>query len=262
MANYNVLEYLNVVSQMIPAPLYWWDTKNRVLGANKQVIEAVGGRSIEDFIGKTPYEYYTYEIADKIVKHNQEVIKTKQTLSQEEVIKDLKTGEIKYFIAIKSPLFDSKGKIIGVIGTSVEITAEKEAEQLRAEMEKRKVIDEQQTIFQEFFNQLIEKITPLVQVIDNFKFSNLNNKLGVSQPDATHSGIALTKREQEVLYFLSTYKSPKEIAIILSDRDGKPISPRTVQSIIDTKLYVKFGVYRIGDLIEKAKRLNLIPFIL
>jgi len=70
-------------------------------------------------------------MAEKIVKHNKEVILKGQTLSQEEVIEDLRTGKLRYFTVLKSPLRDEDGKIIGLIGNSIEITAEKEAERLQ-----------------------------------------------------------------------------------------------------------------------------------
>ena len=49
---------------------------------------------------------------------------------------DVRTGKYKYFMAIKSPLKNTEGTIIGIVGTSIDITAEKEAEQLKHENRK------------------------------------------------------------------------------------------------------------------------------
>lgn len=90
-------------------------------------------------MGKSLYEFYPYEIADRIVQHNNEVMRSENVLSQEEVIADITTGEIKHFMAIKAPLRDDDENIIGIVGTSIEITAEKEAHRLRLENELQQI---------------------------------------------------------------------------------------------------------------------------
>ena len=60
---------------------------------------------------------------------------------------------------------------------------------------------------------------------------------------------------------MSLNKSPKEIANILSNRENKNIQSDTIRSMISKQLYTKFGVYNVNQLIEKARILNLIPFI-
>jgi DNA-binding NarL/FixJ family response regulator len=72
----------------------------------------------------------------------------------------------------------------------------------------------------------------------------------------------LTKRELDVLYYLSLNKSPKEIASILSILENKSIKSATIQAVIDKGLYDKLGAYSIAQLIETATILKLIPFML
>jgi len=80
------------------------------------------------------------------------------------------------------------------------------------------------------------------------------------KPAEVIGDITLSKREREILYYLSLNKSPKDIATILSVLDKKAILPTTVQSVIDKQLYQKLDVFNIGQLIEKANMLKLIPF--
>ena len=123
-----LLADLHKIAQMIPSPLYWFDENNVVLGGNDRIVEDIGGKSIREFIGKNPYEYYPREMADTIIKNNNEVMRTGEIISGEEAIKDFTTGETKYYTAIKAPLHDDDGKIIGSIGTSINITDRKKAE--------------------------------------------------------------------------------------------------------------------------------------
>ncbi len=132
----NLLESLKKFSSFIPAPLYWEDINSVILGANKHVLRAVGLSSFDEYIGKTLYELYPKEMADHIKLHNEKVMQTGRVLSQEEAIVDATTGELKYFTAVKAPLYDENGKIMGIIGTSVDITERKKMENLFVVLEK------------------------------------------------------------------------------------------------------------------------------
>ncbi|MEI8054866.1 MAG: PAS domain-containing protein [bacterium] len=157
-----VFEVLKTSTAFIPVSIYWLDTNNKVVGANKSTVEAIGGKSIDDFIGKTPYEYYPHEMADNIVQHNNKVMRTRKVLSQEEPIKDATTGATKYFMAYKTTLLDNNDEVIGILGASANITAEKEAENLKLENERQKAKIEEQEKFGEVVVQMVHDIrTPL-----------------------------------------------------------------------------------------------------
>jgi PAS domain S-box-containing protein len=125
------LEALEQVAPILPTPLYWEDSNSVILGCNETALKVSGALIREAFIDKTPHELYPKEMADHIKQHNAEVMHTGKILSQEEMIRDITTGEIKYFTAVKAPLHDNDGNIIGIIGTSIDITEKKEAERLK-----------------------------------------------------------------------------------------------------------------------------------
>ncbi|HLX52892.1 MAG TPA: PAS domain-containing sensor histidine kinase, partial [Aquella sp.] len=131
-----ILDDLNRVARMLPSPIYWEDTNSVILGANELVLQGTGANIANNYIGKTLYELYPKEMADHIKLHNEEVMRTGKILAQEESIKDITTGEVKYYIAVKSPLFDDDGTVIGLVGTSIDITDRKERERLEIEVHK------------------------------------------------------------------------------------------------------------------------------
>jgi signal transduction histidine kinase len=161
----NVLHYLELVAPVIPFPIYWTTSEPRVLGANQACLDAMGAARPDDVIGQTPYDYYPADIAKSIVDHIHLVIKTGKTLTQEDVIQDISTGKTRYYTAIRSPLIGEDGKIVGVVGTSIEITAAKEAEQreldVQKEAEKLRIENERQQIVleeQEKFSALARNV--------------------------------------------------------------------------------------------------------
>jgi PAS domain S-box-containing protein len=169
---HSILELLEIVAPVLPAPVYWHDVNGTVLGINEHCLKAIG--TSREIVGKTPYEFYPEEIAAHILTHNKKVMRTEQILSQEEYIRDITTQEEKYFSAIKAPLYDSEGNVIGIVGTSIDITAEKETERLKLENERLKfesllnihqAIKEEQEKFKKIVSQMVHDIqSPLASL--------------------------------------------------------------------------------------------------
>ncbi len=249
-----ILDALELISPLIPSLLYWHDQDGIVLGLNEQCLKGIGEKR-ENVVGKSPYDFYPKETAEHILQHNKKVMKTEQILSQEEKIADITTGKIKYFTSIKAPLYDDNNNVIGIIGTSIDITAEKEAEQLKIQNATYQANLKAQMIFKESMNKI-------QSILDQAKLTLLNSKMGGSEKSVTETHkIELSKREKEVLYFLSLGKSPKEIAFTLSKLENKTIASATIGGLINKQLYPKLNVFNVSQLLEKATMLQLIPFI-
>ena len=124
---------LDRLTAILPTPIYWLDLNGTILGANQLVLDAIAAQLPQDYIGKSIYEIYPKEMAEHIKTHNDEVIRTGKILSQEELVTTIDTNEKKYFTAVKAPLYDEHGTIIAIVGTSIDITAKKEAERLQVE---------------------------------------------------------------------------------------------------------------------------------
>lgn len=131
--NYSaVIDALEIVAPLLPLPVYWHDRQGHVLGINELCLQGMG-TTLDKVLGKSPYDFYPEEIAKHILDHHELVMQTEQILSQEEFINNLSTGQPVYAKALKVPLYDDNGNVTGIIGTSIDITAEKEAESLRLE---------------------------------------------------------------------------------------------------------------------------------
>jgi PAS domain S-box-containing protein len=155
-----ILENLEQVAQILPVPIYWLDVNSVVLGGNDLFFKAIGA-SPKD-LGKTAYDVYPKEIAERIIRHNEEVMEKNEILSQEEPIEDITTGQTKYFAAVKAPLHDDEGNVIGLVGTSIDITAKKKQE----ELEKQKIVlDEKIKVLQLMGGAVAHELrTPLAAI--------------------------------------------------------------------------------------------------
>lgn len=106
----------------------WWKDKNLVyLGCNDNVLNAFEHSSIGTCIGKKDHDLWPEEIADKLLIGDLQVLDTGKTVTIEETI--LLNGEKKVMLTNKSPLFDEHHQIIGILGTSTDITDRKKMEE-------------------------------------------------------------------------------------------------------------------------------------
>ncbi len=281
-----IFKYLESIAEFIPAPFYWMNTEGRFIGLNQKTLEAVAAAKKEDVIGKNAYELYKDKaIGDVLLKDVDELVRTGKISIREDKILDVK-GRVRYFSATRAPLKNKKNEIIGLVGTSIEITAEKEAERLKIEnirleaenkltqvlLEKLAAETKAEQLRLENETYLAQKkeqakflsfIDKIQRDIQNYKVEALTEQIGI-KPKISNSDkqIRLTKRELDILYYLSLNKSPKDISQIITIIENKPVSDSTINAIINKKLYPKFEVFNIGQLVEKAIMLNQIPFLL
>lgn len=105
--------------------LYWKDINGRYLGANHAYMALMLARTTSSFIGKTDREIFSSVMSDeklKIIEQiDQDVIKTGNEKSIQEEGVDI-NGKQAFYITKKMPLRDETGSVIGIMGTSIDIT--------------------------------------------------------------------------------------------------------------------------------------------
>ena len=130
-----IFQYKMVLGSL-PGSVYWKNKKGEYLGRNKYSQEKMVSVNLEnapigiekdDIIGKTDYDLFPKETADRYRKHDLEVIRTSKEITIEEPV-TLPNGKTLVQLSTKRPLLNSLGKIIGVIGNTVDITYQKEIE--------------------------------------------------------------------------------------------------------------------------------------
>lgn len=128
--DYLLLESLFSATLDSLAGIHWWKDKDGVYrGCNDAMAEALQLESKNDIIGKTDYELPWTEQADELVDNDNIVMKTGKAQRAKEEPVATPDGELHIFLVSKSPLRDGEGNIIGTVGNSIDITAQKKLEQ-------------------------------------------------------------------------------------------------------------------------------------
>lgn len=115
-----------IILDSIPAWVFYKDNNNHFIRVNKTFADVMG-KTTDELKGKSFYEIYPKEQADKFFADDNNVIKSgKPKLN---IIEAIKSPQGNLWVKTdKVPYRDNNGKIIGIIGFSIDITAQKIAE--------------------------------------------------------------------------------------------------------------------------------------
>jgi PAS domain S-box-containing protein len=127
---------LRTMIDLIPAFIYAKDVSSRFIAINAHLARNMGTTS-EEAIGKSDFDFFKRELAEKFFADEQALLKSGQAiLGLEEPGFDQVTGEERTVVTSKVPLKDVNGDVIGIIGLGFDITERKRAEQRLASGER------------------------------------------------------------------------------------------------------------------------------
>ncbi|MDA0698059.1 MAG: response regulator [Proteobacteria bacterium] len=110
--------------------LYWKSTNKTYLGCNLEFSELIGLKSPQEIIGKSDKDLFLdnlgIDFIGKLEETDECVFQGTEQLVEETGLD--KTGALAYYLTKKTPLKDSKNNIIGLIGSSLNITERKKME--------------------------------------------------------------------------------------------------------------------------------------
>ena len=119
-------ERLRTVVDTLPDLIWLKDTDGVYLSCNRR-FEAFFGATEAAIIGKTDYDFVPAELADSFRAMDKAAIQAGGSCVNEEEVSFASDGHREMLQTIKTPLRDSEGKLIGVLGIARDITAIKVA---------------------------------------------------------------------------------------------------------------------------------------
>ncbi len=111
----------------LPQNILRKDLQERFIFANHRLCQALG-KPLEEILGKTDFDFFPSEMAAKYQRDDRRILETGEPL--ETVEEHQPPGREKMYVnVVKTPIFDSTGKIIGLQGIFWDITEKKRAEE-------------------------------------------------------------------------------------------------------------------------------------
>lgn len=117
-------ELLHSVTESIDDAIFYKNLDKKYIGANQHFSNLIG-LPTEEVVGKDDYALFSQEDADKSRDIDDQILDHGKPVALKEWLTDVK-GVKHYFSTIKSPLLNSKGETIGIVGVARDITQQYE----------------------------------------------------------------------------------------------------------------------------------------
>ncbi|MCF8975825.1 hybrid sensor histidine kinase/response regulator, partial [Pseudomonas edaphica] len=124
---------LRTFTAAVPGVVFAKDRQGRMLVANQGTTELIG-KSPEFYIGKTDAEYLDDPEQGRVIMATDRRIMESGLSEQVEEEVRLADGSAATWLSAKAPLFDESGEVIGLIGSSIDVTDRKKAEDALKEL--------------------------------------------------------------------------------------------------------------------------------
>ena len=227
--------HLNTLIESIP-DLVWLKDKNGVYLSCNPRFESFFGAKKEEIVGKTDYDFVDKELADFFREKDKAAQALGKASVNEELITFANDGHKELIETIKTPIYDSKKKIIGILGISRDITERKNnTEAIKAE--------------KALSNSIIQSIPGVFYLMEkhNTKFSRINSNVskvtGYSE-DELYEMPSLNLIENKELYLQcvsEVYKTGSgrfKNYILTKDKKKIPYVFNISKMMIDNRTYI------------------------
>lgn len=118
---------LRTFAAAVPGVVYAKDLQGRMLVANHGTTLLIG-KPPEYYLGKTDLEFLEDKVQARQVMETDQRIMHGGVVEQIEERVDMPDGSETHWFSVKAPLLDDDGQVIGLIGSSIDVTARKNAE--------------------------------------------------------------------------------------------------------------------------------------
>ncbi len=116
---------LRAILDNVPYLIWLKDAAGRFIAVNKSFFDATGRTRMDEVLGKTDFDLWPREIAEKYHASDAEVISTRQHKIIEE--KSLNKGEVQWVETFKAPILDKDGHVLGTTGFARDVTEQKQS---------------------------------------------------------------------------------------------------------------------------------------
>jgi len=176
--------HLRTLVHTIPDLIWLKDPDGVYISCNSKFERLFGAKEAE-IVGKTDYNFVGKELADSFRENDKAAMAANRPTVHEERVTYADDGHEELLETIKTPMYDSEGRLIGVLGIARDITERK-----RAEAERETLISELETK-----NAELTQFTYTVSHDLKSPLVTINGYLGYIEEDAASGNMERLKKD-------------------------------------------------------------------
>ena len=201
---------LETLINNLPDAIFAKDKDYRKTLSNIADVHYIGFVSESEVLGKTDFELFPKEIAEKFIADDKSVIENGQTIINRLEFQITSNGEKRWMCTSKLPLRNDEGNITGLIGIARNITDRKEAEEALKkaydELEKKNIdLEKANKVKSQFLANMSHEIRTPLNAIIGMSTLMLNTELNDEQKEfaktIVYSGDILLNLINDILDF-------------------------------------------------------------
>jgi len=155
---------LQTLINNVPDYIYVKDVQHRFLVANAALARRMGAKSPDDLLGKSDFDFYPREVAEKYAADEDEVMRSEHGVVNREESTEDKQGNTIWHLTTEVPFRDALGNTLGMVGIGRNINDRKAAQE--ALVEAKEAAEAANRAKSEFLANMSHEIrTPLNGVI-------------------------------------------------------------------------------------------------
>ena len=156
---------LEMLINNIPDAIYFKDIQSRYTRVNPSQAKLLGLARPEDAIGRTDFDFLAREHAEAAFAEEQQVMASgKALVDKEEHIRRV-DGRWRWLISTKMPVLGDDGKVVGLVGISLDNTNEKEWEQRYVMMQRMASVSALASGIAHEFNNLLTGVVGYTELL-------------------------------------------------------------------------------------------------
>jgi len=177
-------DLLQTFMDNIPDAVYFKDTASRFIRINKAQSQFLKLAHPQDAIGRSDLDFQPAELARQFMDEEKRIIESGQPIIDRVEFNPTDAGKPRWLSATKVPVKDSAGYVIGTIGISRNITAQKNAEE--SEQRRREMLEKVVKLGQHVA-EVHDLPTTLQRIWQSIRYDLEFDRLGIYLYDPEHN---------------------------------------------------------------------------